>query len=113
MPDTNLGRRAHPRLRLAIGARLITHHGTYAVRLDNLSVTGAHLSRPNVEDFTGCVLRWLGFEALGEKVWQRGAYCGIRFDQPLPESWIAETRKQVPIIPDGWLLPVPSRVRRL
>ena len=55
-----IGRRRSPRLRLAIDARLITTWGEYPVRLDNLSSTGAHVSRPQSEKFGRCVLKWLG-----------------------------------------------------
>ena len=112
IPETS-GRRRAPRLRLAIDARLITTWGEYTVRLDNLSQSGAHVSRPKDEKFGPCVLKWLGFEALGELVWIRGGYCGIRFDKPLTEDWIAATRARPAELPEGWKLPTPSRVRRI
>lgn len=112
IPDTT-GRRQAQRLRLAIDARLITTFGESTVRLDNLSETGAHVSRPKADPAGPCVLRWLGFETFGEVLWLRGGYCGIRFDTPLPESWVMETRKHTPDVPEGWKLPAPSRVRRI
>jgi hypothetical protein len=112
LPD-NVGRRVAPRLRLAISARLITNFGEYPVRLDNLSATGAHISRPKDERFSRCVLKWLRFEAWGELVWLRGGYCGIRFEKPLPEVWVLETREHTPLLPEGWKLPVASRVRSI
>ena len=110
IPNTT-GRRRAPRLRLAIDARLITTWGEYPVRLDNLSETGAHISRPQHERFARCVLQWLGFEAWGEMVWVRGGYCGIRFDKPLPEDWVDATRARPAELPEGWKLPTPSRMR--
>lgn len=107
------GRRQAQRLRLAIDARLITLQGEYPVRLDNLSETGAHVSRPKEETFTRCVLKWLGFEAWGQMVWHRGGYCGITFDKPISAQWVLETREHTPVLPEGWKLPTPSRVRRI
>ena len=112
IPDTT-GRRQSSRLRLAISARLITTWGEYPVRLDNLSETGAHISRPKTEAFMRCVLKWLGHEAWGELVWMKGGYCGIRFDTPLPEDVVAATRARPAELPEGWKLPTPSRVRRI
>ena len=111
--DENVGRRRAQRLRLAIDARLITLQGEYPVRLDNLSETGAHVSRPKQETFTRCVLKWLDFEAWGHMVWLRGGYCGITFDKRLPADWVLQTREHTPVLPEGWKLPVPSRVRRI
>jgi hypothetical protein len=107
------GRRRAQRLRLAIDARLITTWGEYPVRLDNLSETGAHISRPKQDKFGRCVLKWLGFEAWGELVWMRGGYCGIRFEKPLPEDVVAATRAQPARLPESWKLPTPSRMRRV
>lgn len=112
LPETT-GRRRAPRLRLAIDARLITTWGEYPVRLDNLSETGAHISRPQQDAFGRCVLKWLGFETWGEMVWVRGGYCGIHFDKPLPEDWVSATRATPAALPEGWKLPTPSRVRRI
>src|SRR6476646_6214583 len=105
MAESRIGRREHPRLRLAIDARLITTWGDYRVRLDNLSQAGAHISRPKDELFARCVLKWLQFEAWGSLVWRRGGYCGIRFDKPIPSQWIDASRAEAKI-PDGWKLPV-------
>jgi hypothetical protein len=112
IPD-KAGRRRAARLRLAIDARLVTTWGEYPVRLDNLSETGAHVSRPKKDRFGPCVLQWLGYEALGEMVWMRGGYCGIRFDKPLPDEWVTATRAKPAQLPEGWKLPTPSRVRRI
>ena len=112
LPGT-VGRRRAPRLRLAIDARLITTHGEYLVRLDNLSATGAHISRPKQDEFTACVLKWLGFEAWGQMVWMRGGYCGVRFERPLPDAWVEATRAVPADLPEAWKLPTPSRVRRI
>src|SRR5690349_17031905 len=107
------GRRHASRLRLAIDARLITTHGEYPVRLDNLSTSGAHISRPRQDQFTACVLKWLDHEAWGHMVWFRGGYCGIRFDPPIAEEVVMATRAVPAMLPDSWKLPVPSRVRRI
>lgn len=110
-PDAKLGRRKHPRLRLGISARLITTGAEYAVRLDNLSATGAFLSGRRQQSFKRCVLKWLEYEAWGALVWGHGGYCGVCFESPLPEEWIANTREQSPHIPEEWKLPTSSRVR--
>ena len=112
IPDLT-GRRRAQRLRLAIEARLTTTFGDSRVRLENLSETGAHMTRPKEASTGQCLLRWLGFESFGEIVWLRGGYCGIRFDTPLPESWVMQTREHAPDVPEAWKLPTPSRVRRI
>src|SRR5690349_572260 len=108
--DDDLGRRKLSRLRLSGAGRLISFHGSEGVRLDNLSLTGAHLSRRNSERFSECVLRWLEFEAMGREVWAKGPYCGVKFDKPISEDWLMETRRSMPDVPEGLKLPVPSRL---
>src|SRR5438132_437543 len=98
-PPDGIGRRQRPRLRLAINASLITTLGQYRVRLDNLSREGAHLWRPCSERFDRCLLRWLDFEAWGEVVWSREGHCGIRFEKPIPDRWVMESRKHA-CLPD-------------
>lgn len=111
--DSKVGRRQHPRLRLAIEARLITTWGQYLVRLENLSLTGAHVSRPRTEKFGRCVLKWYEYETWGELVWMRGTYCGIRFDRELPEKLVIQTRSRATDIPEIWKLPTLSRLRSI
>ena len=110
-PDGRIGRRRQPRLRLGINARLITNLGQYPVRLDNLSRGGAHIWRARNEHFSKCLLRWLDFEAWADLVWDSGGYCGIRFEKPIPERWIMESREHA-CLPEDWKLPpvpVPKR----
>ena len=111
--DTTHGRRQSSRLRLVLEGRLITHRGSYPVRIDNLSREGAHLSRARQDDFTRCVLQWLGHEAMGQAVWMKDGYCGVLFDKPLAEAVILATRGQFPDVPEALKLPTPSRVRRV
>jgi hypothetical protein len=111
--DDKIGRREHPRLRLAIDARLITTGGEYPVRLDNLSQSGAHISRPRVDSFERCVLKWLDYEAWGTMVWARSGYCGVRFEPPLPDGWVLDTRNRTTTFPEGWKSPTPRRLRSI
>lgn len=114
MAGKDQGRRSISRLRLILEGRLITHRGSYAVRIDNLSQTGAHLSRTRIDDDAPrCVLQWLGHEAMGEVMWVKGAYCGVKFDKPLSEHVVLETREQYPDVPEVLKLSTPSRVRRI
>ena len=46
-------------------------------------------------------------------VWVRGGYCGIRFDEVLPESWVSATRARPAALPEVWKLRSESRVRRI
>jgi hypothetical protein len=74
------------------------------VRLDNLSPTGAHLSRPREDVISRGILEWFEFEAYGEAVWQRLGYCGMQFESRLDDSWVEHTRRHAAELIAGSLL---------
>jgi hypothetical protein len=111
--DVGLGRRQAARLRMVAEARLTTRDGTRPVRIDDLSQTGAHLSRPGNEPFTWCVLRWAGHEFYGEMIWTKPGQCGIRFEQELGPAQILALKSRFPNVDESVKLPVPDRRRRL
>lgn len=91
-------RRSHPRLRLGLPARLETLFGTWDVQLVDLSQTGARLDvavRPKVR--TG-VLKWLGFEAMGDVVWRNDHLLGMTFDEQVSLETIVATRDADPSV---------------
>ena len=105
------GRRVVPRLRLDCEARIISRHGTWPAHLHNLSTTGAHVSRATNEEPSWCVLKWLNYEAMGDTVWVRGKFMGIKFDTPIPEEWVLGTRQQAPDVPEYSKLPLRRHLR--
>ena len=105
------GRRSYPRLRLDCDARLISRHGTWPVRLHNLSSTGAHISCTTTEQPSWCVLKWLNYEAMADVVWVRGKFMGLQFDAPIPDDWVLGTRERAPDVPEASKLPVHRHLR--
>lgn len=90
----SIGRRANPRLRLHVPATLTTLDGTHKVLLDDLSQTGAQITCPHQERFSKGVLSWLQFEVFADVAWQDGSSCGLRFDEPIAEQCLLETRRR-------------------
>lgn len=87
------GRRAESRLRVRLPARLITHHGEWAVVLVDLSQNGASVQCAHLDTHRGeAVLQWCGFEAFGAIRWCRSGYGGLAFFDPIPARWLIATR---------------------
>ena len=86
------GRRHFERLRLNIPARLTTFDGTFVVVLNNLSRTGAYLTRPRTDPISQGVLEWLGYEVFGDIIWHRLGHCGMQFEAAIDEEWVNRTR---------------------
>lgn len=91
-----IGRRKHSRLRLRVPATFTSLHGFQQVVLDDLSQTGAQITFPNNSAFSRGLLKWLEFEVLAHWAWQEGSSCGLRFDEPIGEAWVLETRMRAP-----------------
>jgi hypothetical protein len=93
----HIPRRAHPRLRLGIPARLLTLDGQQWVTLVDLSQNGARvvLERPHTINGGG-LLRWLGYEAFGDAAWQRGEELALHFEERIDLAWLIETRQRAP-----------------
>jgi len=90
-------RRGKARLRLGIPADLLTLHGRTRVTLLDLSETGARL-RYDGEGISDGVLEWLDHEAFGAVVRQTGDEVGLRFDEPIEQDCVLETRERLPLI---------------
>src|SRR5688500_14752441 len=74
-------RRGFPRLRLGVMARLLTLEGEQWVTLVDLSQSGARVVLGASGKVTGGLLRWLGYEAFGDPVWQFGDELALHFDE--------------------------------
>jgi hypothetical protein len=101
MASTALGldflpRRAHSRLRLGIPAQFITVNGSSNITLLDLSQSGARLQLSGPERAKDGVLKWMGFEVYGIKVWQSGTMIGVQFDKPISSNWVLATRNWRP-----------------
>ena len=81
------GRRRAPRRRVLLAATLETPAGERAVKLRNLSSTGAmiELDRPPGEG-TEVVFRRGGIVARGLVVWAAGSLLGMHFAAPIDEG---------------------------
>lgn len=90
-------RRAFPRLRLGIPARLLSLDGQQRVTLVDLSQSGARVVLDSTSRISGGLLRWLGFEAFGDPAWQVGDELALHFDEPIKPTWLFETRKLAPV----------------
>ena len=101
MPDTpaippEAHRRQHARLRVGIAARLETLEGQQAVRLVDLSQSGAQVVLSQQVPFRRGVLCWLDFEAFGAVAWQDGENMGLEFEELVPMDQLFETRQRAP-----------------
>jgi len=90
-------RRAYARLRLGVMARLLTLDGEQWVTLVDLSQSGARVVLGGSGKVTGGLLRWLGYEAFGDPVWQFGDELALHFDEPIDSNWLLETRRRAPV----------------
>ena len=99
------GRRAEPRLRLRLAARMILLDGTQHCTLTDLSTGGARVQPSNrVRRDADVVLMWgSGLEAFGKIIWTGEHDCGILFDEPLVSSALQATRQidEVDRLPEG------------
>lgn len=91
-------RRGKARLRLGIPADLLTVHGRAGVTLLDLSESGARL-RYEGERISDGVLEWLGFEAFGSIVRHANGELGLRFDEPVTQDCVLDTRDLLPTVP--------------
>ncbi len=88
-------RRGKARLRVGIPAHLVTVHGRIRVTLLDLSETGARL-RYEGHAINDGVLEWLGYEAFGAVVRRTVDEIGLRFDEPIGQNCVLDTRECLP-----------------
>lgn len=87
------GRRADPRLRLALPAELITLDGQGPAIIENLSRSGARIAtRLALKVGDGCVLRWRGGEVFALVRWSEQQRCGLIFDSRLSQDDLMQAR---------------------
>ena len=94
-PGTRLtGRRAMPRLRLYMPAKVQMLHGIENCLLDDLSQTGARVTLAARLPATGVgvVLKAKGLDVFGSVVWSHGSRFGIVFEEPLPLHDVVNVR---------------------
>ena len=89
-------RREYSRLAVGIDATLETLEGRQAVRLVDLSQSGAHLVLSEPETIREGVLRWLNFDTFGVAMWQDEEDVGLKFDRLLHPHILDETRERAP-----------------
>ena len=95
-PDGSDPRRAYSRLHVGIDGTLETLEGRQAVRVVDLSPSGAHLVLSQPAKIREGVLRWLNFDNFGMTMWQDDEDVGLKFDRLLPEHILDETRARAP-----------------
>jgi hypothetical protein len=93
-------RRGKARLRVGIPADLLTVHGRSRVTLLDLSETGARL-RYHGHAIGDGVLEWLAYEAFGAVVRCAGDEIGLRFDEPIAQDCVLDTRELLPSLLQG------------
>lgn len=88
------GRRAMPRLRLAMPAKVQLMHGMENCVLDDLSQTGARVTLAGrlPGPGAGVVLKATGLDVFGTVVWSEGSRFGIKFEEPLPLHDVVNVR---------------------
>lgn len=80
------------RLYLAAPATFIGYDGQLKATLLDISQTGAKLAFVKPPSGPAGFIRWMDFETFGELVWRKGLFAGFQFDQPIPLSWLVQTR---------------------
>lgn len=116
-PSDTVGRRAAPRLRLAIPARFISTDGTHDCVLMDLSSTGARiaLAKPLREGAAG-YLKIAALELFGEAVWcehgHGGGVNGLVFDESLAHQQVLAVRHHAETYAERERLALRDQVRR-
>ena len=80
-------------MQLCIPARLVAFDGNQRIQLDDLSASGARVRLLKPQAVSAGTLKWLGFEAFVQVVWQEGLRCGLGFEAAIPQEWLQETRE--------------------
>lgn len=75
---------------------MLTIEGSEPVLILDLSQVGARLACRSRNIPKRGILSWMEFESYGEKVWERGNMCGIRFEEELDLDVILMTRRRAP-----------------
>ena len=93
IPERQVGRRTHSRLRVFQPARLISVFGTQQVQIHNLSRNGVKLLWTEPVRVGGDVMMaWAHHELYGKVIWSQPQYGGVLLDQPLSEALILSMR---------------------
>jgi hypothetical protein len=102
-------RRAKPRRRVMLTARLATPVGNERVRLRDVSANGARIEGDNLPPHGTPVQLTRGtFSVFGLMVWHEGEAGGVEFDEPLDEARLLEALKGLsagPNVPEPYRRP--------
>ena len=92
-PDLR-GRRAEPRVRVALPAAAETSAGRQQVKLANISRTGAMLEGPELPALNAQVVLESpsDLKVVATVVWRGGDRCGITFDQRIRDDQVQRLR---------------------
>ncbi len=93
------GRRAAPRQRVLLGARLVTIVDEHEVRIRDLSATGARVEGDVPAAGTDVIVQRGGSEFFGQIMWSDGMRGGIQFDEPLSPADLFTAIRPAPPAP--------------
>ena len=94
-------RRGKARLRAGIPAVLVTMNGRQVISLVDLSESGAGLVVKDGWRINGGVLKWMDYEVYGTVVRRGDKDIGLRFEEPIDQDWVLNTRQWLPALADG------------
>ena len=94
-------RRGKARLRTGIPAALVTMDGRQEISLVDLSESGAGLVVRDGWRINGGVLKWMDYEVYGTVVRRGDKDIGLRFEEPIGQAWVLNTRQWLPALADG------------
>jgi len=87
-------RKTSPRLKLAAEAVFIGLDGRQNVTILDLSQSGAKVAFAEPPREKAGFISWMGFETFGDVVRRQGLFAGLKFDRPLPQSWLDQTKER-------------------
>lgn len=89
-PDSDIGRRLHPRVPANLWARLVTGQQFEHVFIESLSTSGAGLCLESAATVgMEVMLSWQAHDIPGTIVWARGRKCGLAFDRSIQTELVA------------------------
>ena len=87
------GKRAAPRVRSSLPARVETIDGEQNAILENVSRTGARLAMPGLRQGQRLIMTCGSLDCFGVVQWSDGACIGLAFDDPLSDDQVVEVRR--------------------
>lgn len=93
-------RRGKARLRTGIPAALTSMEGRQEISLVDLSESGAGLVVRDGWRINGGVLKWMDYEVYGTVVRRGETDIGLKFEEPIDQDWVLDTRQWLPALGD-------------